>query len=261
MRDLARFVLVHGAFAGGWCWDAVIEPLEAAGHSVSAPDLPGSGDDHTPVDAVTLSLYADHVCAELARTAEPAILVGHSMGGVVITQAAARCRERVSLLVYVAAFLPRDGQSLIDLTRLPEGAEDQVQANLTIEGDPPVGALSERAQAHALFNCATNRQLRWALERTRPQPLAPFLAPVELDGRDVAATERVYIRCTKDHAIPPALQARMVAERPCVELHEIDTDHSPFISRPAELARLLTGVAERSATGRLGQPASASPQA
>lgn len=250
---MARFVLVHGAFAGGWCWDAVIDPLEEAGHTVSATDLPGSGDDYTPVGAVALSLYADHVCTELASSAEPAILVGHSMGGMVITQAAARCRERIALLVYVAAFLPRDGQSLLDLTKLPEGAEDQVQANLTIEGDPAVGVLSDRSLSHALFNCATNRQLEWALERTRPQPLAPFLAPVELHGTSVEPADRVYIRCARDHAIPPALQARMLDERPCVEVHEIDTDHSPFLSRSKDLARVLSAIAERQATGRLGQ--------
>lgn len=251
---MARFVLIHGAFAGRWCWEPVIEVLEKAGHEVSAPDLPGSGDDDSPAGVVTLSLYADSVCAELARSAEPAILVGHSMGGMVITQAATRCRETIALLVYVAAFLPRDGQSLLDLTHLPEGADDQVQANLVIEGDPSVGVLSERAQAHALFNLATNRQLQWALDRTRPQPLAPFLDPVELHGRTIEPRDRVYVCCSRDHAIPPALQARMVAERPCVEVHEIDTDHSPFLSRSAELARVLNGIAERLAAGSLGQP-------
>jgi pimeloyl-ACP methyl ester carboxylesterase len=175
------------------------------------------------------------------------------MGGMVITQAAAVCPQQIDLLVYLAAFLPRDGQSLLELTQLPEGADDQVQANLTIEGEPAVGVLTDKAIAHALFNCCTQRQLDWALERTRPQPLAPFLAPTALHGRAFDPAKRVYIRCARDHAIPPALQQRMVEERPCVEVHELDTDHSPFLSRHDELARLLRQIADRLATGKLGQ--------
>ena len=83
-------------------------------------DLPGGGDDHTPVDDVTLASCAERVCDVLASRPEPPILVGHSMGGVVITQAAADCPDRVASLVFVAAFMPANGQSLLDLAQLPE---------------------------------------------------------------------------------------------------------------------------------------------
>ena len=126
---MARFVLVHGAFSGAWIWGPLMERLKAAGHSVEAFDLPGSGDDHTPASEVSLDACADRLCEVLAANSEPAIVVGHSMGGVIATQGAARCPERVAALVYVAAFMPKDGQSLLDLTKLPEGAGDQVQAN------------------------------------------------------------------------------------------------------------------------------------
>jgi pimeloyl-ACP methyl ester carboxylesterase len=94
--------------------------LKAAGHSVETFDLPGMGDDHTSASEVSLDSYAGRVCEVLAASSEPAIVVGHSMGGIVATQAAARCPARVAALVYVAAFLPKDGQSLLDLTKLPE---------------------------------------------------------------------------------------------------------------------------------------------
>ena len=142
---MARFVLVHGAFGGAWSWGEFVGELERAGHSVTAIDLPGSGEDQTPVEGVTLDACAARVCDTLAAEAQPAILVGHSMGGVVITQAAARCPERISLLVFVAAFMPRDGQSLLDLAGLPEGAGDQVQASIVVEGDPPVATMTDPA--------------------------------------------------------------------------------------------------------------------
>src|SRR5882757_9224898 len=118
---MARFVLVHGAFAGSWIWEPLTVRLEAAGHKVETPDLPGSGEDRTPVEEVTLDAYANRIRDVLDGSDEQSILVGNSMGGVVITEAAAQRPEMVKRLIYVAAFLPGDGQSLIDLTSLPEG--------------------------------------------------------------------------------------------------------------------------------------------
>ena len=152
---MARFVLVHGAFSGAWIWGPLIDHLKAAGHSVDAFDLPGLGDDDTPVSEVTLDGCAVRLCEVLATNSEPAIVVGNSMGGVIATQGAARCPERVAALVYVSAFLPKDGQSLLDLTKLPEGAGDQVQANITIEEDPPVAVMPDAASRPALYaSCA-----------------------------------------------------------------------------------------------------------
>src|SRR4051812_17357110 len=106
---MARFVLVHGAFSGAWIWRRFIDRLKADGHSVEAFDLPGSGDDHTPVGEVTLDACAARLCEVLANSPEPAIVAGNSMGGIIATQGAARCPGRVAALVYVTAFLPRDG--------------------------------------------------------------------------------------------------------------------------------------------------------
>src|SRR4051794_35894948 len=103
---MARIVMVHGAFAGAWCWEPVLDGLRAAGHEPETLDLPGSGADMTPVAEVTLDAYAARVCEQLAA-GPPAVLAGHSMGGMAVTQAAARCPERVISLIYVAAFLPR----------------------------------------------------------------------------------------------------------------------------------------------------------
>ena len=82
---MARFVLVHGAFGGAWNWEPIVGPLEAAGHAVETLDLPGGGEDATPVEEITLASCAERVCEVLARRPEPAVLVGYSMGGAVVT--------------------------------------------------------------------------------------------------------------------------------------------------------------------------------
>ena len=109
---MSTYLLSHGAWQGAWCWRKVIPLLEANGHTVLAPDLPGHGDDTTPPATVTLKSYADHICQIAGAQSEPVILVGHSMGGVAITQAAEDCSKQIGALVYMCAYLPRNGDSL-----------------------------------------------------------------------------------------------------------------------------------------------------
>jgi pimeloyl-ACP methyl ester carboxylesterase len=236
---MARFVLVHGAFCGAWIWKPLLERLERASHSVEAFDLPGSGNDNTPVSEVTLEACAARLCAVVAGHSEPAIVVGHSMGGIIATQGAALCPRRIAALVYVTAFMPKDGQSLLDLTRLPEGAGDQVQANIVMEGEPPVAVMPAEASRPALYDCCAEDVAAWAIARQRPQPVAPFASPVSIPRGALDGISRYYVLCTRDRALAPALQRRMIAENPCKEVVELNTDHTPQLSMTDELAQVL----------------------
>jgi pimeloyl-ACP methyl ester carboxylesterase len=242
---MARIVLVHGAFGRAACWDRVAPGVRAAGHTVEAIDLPGQGDDPTPVAEVTLDRYAQRVCEVLAD-GPPAVLVGHSMGGMVVTQAAARCPQHVARLVYVAAFLPSDGQSLIEITQLPEAAGDQVQANLVVEGDPPVATMRPDAVREALCHSCDDEQFAWGESLRGRQPVAPFTQPVALGGpgaQSFAALPRAYVMCLQDRAIRPPLQRRFIETGGCDPVIEIDTDHMVWASRPEELAAALNRIA------------------
>jgi pimeloyl-ACP methyl ester carboxylesterase len=104
---MSTYVLIHGAWHGGWCWDKVVPLLEKAGHKVQAPDLPSHGKDKTSYRTVSLQAYADSVCGILDTQSDRVVLVGHSMGGIVISQAAEYRPEKVDTLVYLTAFLLR----------------------------------------------------------------------------------------------------------------------------------------------------------
>ena len=243
---MARFVLVHGAFSGAWIWGPLNDHLKATGHSVDVFDLPGSGNDYTPASGATLDAYAARLCEVLASNSEPAIVAGNSMGGIVATQGAARCPSCVRALVYVTAFLPKDGQSLLDLTKLPEGSDDQVQANITIEGDPPLATMPAAASRQALYGSCTDDVAAWAIARQRPQPVAPFVTPVSIPLGALDDMNRYYVICTRDRAIPLALQRRMIAENVCTDVVELDTDHTPHLSKTGDLAEALHRFATNS---------------
>jgi pimeloyl-ACP methyl ester carboxylesterase len=238
---MARVILVHGAFSGGWGWAALTPLLEAAGHTVQAPDLPGSGADETPPEEVTLDGYADRIAEALADGDEPAVLVGHSMGGCAITHAAGRDASQIRQLVYVCAFLPPDGRSLLDMTRLPEGAGDQIQANMVVQ--PPIATLTDEGARLAVYNNCTEEQIAAALPRRGAQALAPMGTPVAR-GDHFDEIPRAYVVCTRDQSIPPPLQRRMIADDGHVSpVFELDTDHAPMLSKTAELAAILDQVA------------------
>src|SRR6185295_16572769 len=160
----------------------------------------------------TLNSCADRVCDVLAGGSEAAFVTGNSMGGIIATQAAARCRDRIAALIYVAACVPKDGQSLLDLTKLPEGAGDQVQANIVIEGEPPIATMPAGASRQALYGSCTEDVAAWAIARQRPQPVAPLVTPVSIPPGALDGISRYYVLCARDRAIPPTLQRRMIAE-------------------------------------------------
>jgi pimeloyl-ACP methyl ester carboxylesterase len=179
----------------------------------------------------------------LRERPEPAVVVASSMGGMAATQAAVRCPGRVASIIYVAAFLPQDGQSLLDLTRLPEGADDQVQANLVVDGEPPVATMPAAAARHAIYGCCSDEMAAWAIERRGAQAVAPFADPVAIPDGAFEDIPRSYVLCKRDRAIPPQLQRRMLEQAGCTEVVELDTDHVPQLSATGELAASIDRLA------------------
>lgn len=236
---MTRFVLVHGAFMGGWCWDPVADILRRAGHEVSAPDLPGAGADRSRVAQATLTSCVDAVVRLLEATG-PAVLVGHSLGGVTVTEVAAACPAAVLGVVHVAAFAPRTGQSAVDLARLPEGAGEGLRSRMRVGADG-VATLSPADAAEVLFSRCGPELVRWACERTGPH--ATWIPQTPVTGTVHPGVPRAYVVCARDRAVPQELQRRIARDAGCRPVLEIDTDHSPFLSAPASLATALVGLA------------------
>jgi pimeloyl-ACP methyl ester carboxylesterase len=241
-HPIRRIVLIHGASHGAWCWERVTPLLEALGYQVQAPDLPGLGDDPLPPAKVTFQNYVDRVAEVLLGSPAPALLVGHSLGGTSISQAAERVPEQVAKLVYLAAFLPRDGESA-DRTGFGEMPES---AGRAVRASPVDGAheFDPALAAEVFYHQCDPDVAQWAVQHLRPQANAPVGATLRLSTERWGAIPKVYIRCAQDRALPPAFQQWLCDRMPEVRQRVMDSDHSPFLSDPAGLAALLDEEAQ-----------------
>jgi pimeloyl-ACP methyl ester carboxylesterase len=237
---MSTFVLVHGAWHGRWAWEKVVPLLEEAGHKVEAPDLRGHGDDKTPVPEVSLQSYADRVSEVLDGQSEPVILVGHSMGGIVISEVAERHPEKVRLLVYLAAFLLPNGKTLLETAQTDD--ETLVLQNVEVDEDKGIVTIREDAAREVFYGDCSEEDVERAKERLQPQALAPFATPVGVGEENFGRVKRTYIECLQDRAIGPATQKRMYTELPCEKVVSMDTSHTPFLSAPEELVRHLMSL-------------------
>lgn len=236
---MARLVLIHGAAHGGWCWSRVAPLLRSAGHEVLAPDLPGMGADKTPLAEITLAGWGDFVAELLRASPEPSILVGHSRGGIVIGEAAEREPERVLGLVYLTAILLPPGSILLE-ARGHMGSE----ADRTAKFDGTSIAIDTATAREAFYGACDPADADWALSKLCPEPLKPNMTPLGTTEARWGTLPRAYIECLDDKALSIDSQRKMQAAYPCDPVVTLTGDHSPFLSKPREVARHLDAIAQ-----------------
>ena len=238
---MATFVLVHGAWHGGWCWQKVIPFLEAAGHEVYAPTLTGLAERASELSPdVGLETHIQDVVSLLAeKNLYGVILVGHSYGGMVITGVVDAVSERIAHLVYLDTFVPRDGESMVDVSPLVILLlRRQAQAD------------GWRIDSRGTYGVMTEPDLSWVLSKVTPQPLKTLEQPLHLKNPAiVSATPRTHIDCTSSsfffslmrHLLAPrALPPKEAGWR----LRQLPTGHDAMITAPRELADLLLEVGQ-----------------
>ena len=242
---MANYVLVHGSGHGAWCWQRVVPLLEAQGHHVVAVDLPGNGHDDTPLGDVTLETYAEHVCGVLDSLDDPVVLVGHSLGGLSISRAAELRPDKVAVLVYLASVLLRDGERFMapasdepdDVRRILES-----RTTWTIADDLSHVVHKPEFSPGRFYNNCAQEDVDWAMTMLAPQPVGPLVSPMRISDRNYGRVPRVYIMCSMDNAVTPERGREMYTALPCAEVITMDTDHSPFLNMPEELAQHLDGA-------------------
>ncbi len=236
------FVLVHGAWMGGWAWNGVVEHLQRAGMAVIAPDLPAHGDDCSDSATVTLQDYVDRVVAVIDDIDGDVMLVGHSFGGVVVSQVAEARPERLRGLIYVCAFLLPDGQSFESATA---GTKSEALTALVWSDDGGSVTLSPGLVHSAVAHDVPSE----AFETIRPllvaEPSAPLMTPVQLTDARWGSVPRFYVEASLDRALPLTAQQAMAAAAGVVDRARLEASHTPMASLPSELAAALVDFAGR----------------
>jgi pimeloyl-ACP methyl ester carboxylesterase len=243
-----RFVLIHGGFHGAWCWQRVIPKLELLGHQAIAIDLPQHGEragDRT-------SSVAERAAAILDVLQAGDVLVGHSGGGFDVTFAADLAPEKVRHIVYLAAGLPREGHTVLDATG--GAAERDEKGEMTVKRlmDDSTGMLrfirpnaegrmvwiSKDGAREFFYHDCDDETVEWAFARLSPSAQGFIHETIHLKNFWQADLPRSYILCRQDRAKPHSMSMQ-VCDRLGVAPLTIDTSHSPFLSKPGELALLL----------------------
>ena len=215
--------------------------LRAAGHDVHTPDLPRGGRDQTPTPEITLEALGDRVVAALELCREPAVLVGHSMGGIAISVAAENRPELVHRLVYVAAPLLPSGASLMSVLgdHDPESLTMAEGSLLLDETDASVRLGSGVANDLFYGECPPAARSVAVARLSEKIALTPLTTPVALTEARFGSVPRAFVKTLRDRALTPSCQQWMIDQSPCDAVREIDTDHAPWLSAPDDLARLL----------------------
>lgn len=237
---MTTYVLVHGAWHGAWCWERVKDAISDAGNQVITPDLPGSGEDNTPLTEVTMDAYVSKITGILDGLEEPAVVVCHSMSGMVVSQAAELRPGKISALVYVSGFLPRDGQSLLSLEET--NPKPSVPPSLIVSEDHLSATIAPEKMEALFFHDCSEQDRQFAMSHLKAQALGPLAAPVTLSEENFGSVPRYYVECLEDRAICIEMQRQMIAASPCKKVFSIDSSHSPFFSKPEELVETLLGI-------------------
>ena len=224
------YVLVHGAWMGAWCWNDVAEGLRGQGATVATVELPAHGSDQTSLPQVSLDAYIAKVRAAIAAAPPPVTLVGHSMGGMVVTGVAEVDGAKLAKVVYLGAYVPKDGQSLFDLASTDAGSH--LGPALIVDQDNGLAKLPSDKLEDIFIADGTPDEVARVVSNYRDEPLAPFLTPLHTTAAGWGAVAKAYVYTKDDRAVSFALQQSMTADVTMTDTATLETSHAPFLSRP-----------------------------
>ncbi len=234
------FVLVHGAWQGTYVWQFVKDGLEKLGQKVIVVELPAHGNDTTPAANASIDIYRDKVIAAINTANTKVVLVGHSMGGMVVSAVAESIPNKIEKLVYVAAFVPASGQRLVDLAG--QDAQSQLGPSLIPSADHLTLDITP-ANRIAIFcqdGSATVKQL--LNDKFRVEPAIPFGMPVTITAAAFGKVDKYYIHTAADQAIGINLQKQMVLAAEITKVYSLNSGHSPFLSVPDSSTNILMTI-------------------
>lgn len=230
---MSDVLLIHGSCHGAWCYRDLVPALAALGHTTRAIDLPGHGQNPAEIETITLDAYRDAI---LDAIDAPVYILGHSMAGFPISAAAEAAPEKIKRLIYLCAYAPQNGRSLVDMRK---SAPRQPLLDAIEKTPDGLGFSVKLDKIEQVFyhDCPADT-VALARENLCIQAIKPQATEITLTSR-YESVEKSYIRCAQDQTIPPEYQTTMVRDWDQNDVYHMDTSHSPFFAAPQELAQLI----------------------
>lgn len=233
------FVLVHSAWLGAWQWEGVKNILEAEGHKVITPDLPGHGNDKTSPADITMDNYVNTILSILDSQEEDVILLGHSFNGITISRVAELRPNKIKSLVYLTAFLLPNGGSFFGAVQGVEGSK--AVENFYLSEDKTFALVKEEEIQNAFAHDIPKEVFDGAKPYIVPEPSAPLMYELEITNENFGQVPKYYIECTEDKAIPVEIQRAMYTDK-VVKSFSINSSHTPNFSQPEKVAEILLSI-------------------
>jgi pimeloyl-ACP methyl ester carboxylesterase len=234
-----RIVIVHGAFQNATAWSDVQKLLEAKGHDVELVDLPGR-DAKGDLKTINLAAYRDATRVVIDGKADPVYLVGHSFGGFTISNVAEAEPTKITKLIYVAAYVPKSGESMQSLSAQDKNNKFS-QVNFVVAKDYSYAEVLEADRGLIFANDGPPEIQAKVTKALVKEPLAPIAEPVTLTAA-FDGVAKAYIRTTKDNAVSTPLQDMMIERAGLKQVISVDSGHSPFITTPEAMADAIVAA-------------------
>lgn len=237
-----NIVIVHGAFQSAADWVEVAAGLEEQGHNVTLVDLPGRNAEGEAAQAVTLADHVETTAAAIAAAGAPVVLVGHSFGGITISAVAEAAPDDVARLIYVAAYVPVDGESM-EVIALTDTDNSFSEESFVIAPDYSFAEILEQDRAAIFGNVGTDIQRAAILAGLIREPLAPIATLVSLTQQAFGSVPKAFIRTLDDQAVSTPLQTRMIARAEITSVIDIGSGHVPQITQVDALVAAIDELA------------------
>lgn len=234
-----HFVLIHGAWHGGWAWEGVIRSLTEAGHTAEAPTLPG----HSPGDDranITFESYIEKITEVLWKQPNPVILVGHSSAGFLLQSAAPMVRSKIERLIFLNAWILPSNTAQFDL--VPPTSARELTATAEASPDKSVPVIDEFVRGILMAGEDKDAQDK-VISRLTPQPLALFTTPVNVEAFNDLDVPKSVVYCRDDTSLPPGTFLRMAEGLGRYDVIEIDGGHETLVTHPVRVAEALVRAA------------------
>lgn len=242
-KNKSTYVLVHGAFLGAWSWEKIKDKLEGLGHKVVSVDLPSHGNDKTEIKDITMKSYTDAVTSVINAQDEKVILVGHSFGGVTISQVAEYIPNKIKGLVYVSALLLPTNQSLLSATKsVPKSLAFK---HLVFSKDHSYVSVEDEFLHEGFAKDLSYSEFLITKKKFVVEPTKPFSYKLQISEENWGSINRFYIQTLKDNAVLPSFQKSMYNAVSVNKLYTLDSDHLPMFSKVNKLSSYLDDVANQ----------------